>query len=161
ALGDIGPGAADAAAAVAVGPAAHIDAGKTGGTYGSQFSAPGHIPGRREFPSGHGGGLQQRGKPDLAVVNTGQFSTSSPESSVSVLLGNGSGSFQPAVTTNVQNTGPGQGNALSLAVGDFNRDGLPDVAVNTAGPAGPAVELLLGKGDGSFQPNHQIPSVGQ
>src|SRR5262245_9315493 len=38
------------------------------------------------------------GKPDLAVVNGGSFSTPS-QSSVSVLLGNGSGSFQPAVTT--------------------------------------------------------------
>jgi hypothetical protein len=99
------------------------------------------------------------GKPDLAVVNSGSFSTS--QSSVSVLLGNGNGSFQPAVTTNIQNSGPGQGNALSLAVADFNRDGLPDVAVNTSGtPANPAVEVLLGKGDGSFQPNHQILPVG-
>src|SRR5262249_28299836 len=39
------------------------------------------------------------GKPDLAVVNIGQSSTSTSQSSVSVLLGNGSGSFQPAVTT--------------------------------------------------------------
>jgi hypothetical protein len=99
------------------------------------------------------------GTPDLAVVNTGQ---SSSQSSVSVLLGNGNGSFQPAVTTNVQNSGPGQGNALSLVVGDFNRDGLPDIAVNTSGsPANPAVEVMLGKGDGSFQPNHQILPVGQ
>ena len=48
------------------------------------------------------------GKPDLAVVNTGPFSTF--QSSLSVLLGNGNGSFQPAVTTNVLNSGLGQGN---------------------------------------------------
>src|SRR5262249_34873857 len=87
------------------------------------------------------------GKPDLAVVNLG--SATSP-SSVSVLLGNGDGSFQPAVTTDVVNGGAG----LSVAVGDFNGDGLTDVALSTAGPAGPAVEILLGNGDGSFQPNH-------
>ena len=101
------------------------------------------------------------GKPDLAVVNPGPSSTSTSQSSLSVLLGNGNGSFQPAVTTAVLNGGAGNGNAQSVAVGDFNGDHLPDVALNTAGPAGPAVEVLLGKGDGSFQPNHLILPVGQ
>ena len=47
------------------------------------------------------------GKPDLAVVNQGPSSTSTSQSSLSVLLGNGNGSFQPAVTTNVLNSGLG------------------------------------------------------
>jgi FG-GAP-like repeat len=98
-------------------------------------------------------------KPDLAVVNLGPLSTS--QSSVSVLLGNGNGSFQPAVTTTVFNSGPSLGVALSLAVGDFNGDGLPDVALNTLGAANSAVEVMLGKGDGHFQPDHPILPVGQ
>src|SRR4029079_16552927 len=40
------------------------------------------------------------GRPDLAVVNQASSSTPTPQSSVSVLLGNGDGSFQRAVTTN-------------------------------------------------------------
>jgi hypothetical protein len=95
------------------------------------------------------------GKSDLAVVNTGQLSTS--QSSLSVLLGNGSGSFQPAVTTAVLNSA-----GLSVVAGDFNGDGLPDVALTTAANGvNPAVEVLLGKGDGAFQPNHLILPVGQ
>lgn len=98
------------------------------------------------------------GKPDLAVVNAG---ASAASQSVSVLLSNGDGSFRPAVTTAVVNGGAGNGNALSAAVGDFNRDGLPDLALNTTGPSGSAVEVLLSKGDGSFQPSHLILPVGQ
>src|SRR5262249_38016911 len=99
------------------------------------------------------------GKADLAVLNLGQGST--PRSSLSVLLGNGDGSFQPAVTTDVLN-GAAVGGARSVAVGDFNGDRLLDVALNTVGSTGnPAVEVLLGKGDGSFQANHLILSVGQ
>jgi hypothetical protein len=99
------------------------------------------------------------GKPDLAIVNQGLSSTATAQT-VSVLLGDGKGSFQPAVTTALANGGPGTGNAGSTAVGDFNGDGLADLAVNTSGPAGSAVEVLLGKGDGSFQPNHQVLTVG-
>jgi Bacterial Ig-like domain (group 3)/FG-GAP-like repeat/RTX calcium-binding nonapeptide repeat (4 copies) len=100
------------------------------------------------------------GKPDLAVLNVGPSSAS--QSSLSVLLGNGDGSFQPAITTPILNGGVAGGNAHSVAVGDFNGDGKLDVALNTSGtPANPAVEVLLGNGDGSFQANHLSLGVGQ
>jgi len=60
---------------------------------------------------------------------------------VSVLLGNGDGTFQTARAF------PAGGAPESVAVGDFNGDGIPDLAVAGAGD----VRLLLGNGDGSFQ----------
>src|ERR1700735_5443414 len=41
----------------------------------------------------------------------------------------------------------------SLVVGDFNRDGKPDLAVTENS----SVEILLGNGDGTFRSAHVIP----
>jgi hypothetical protein len=61
---------------------------------------------------------------------------------VSVLLGNGDGTFQPAVNYPV-----GSG-ARSVTVGDFNGDGKLDLAV--ANLSDNNVTTLLGNGDGTF-----------
>lgn len=61
------------------------------------------------------------GKPDLAVAN-------SADNTVSVLLGNGDGSFQ---TQQVYATGGVD--PISMVMGDFNGDGKPDLAVINAG----------------------------
>src|SRR5260370_24416783 len=47
-------------------------------------------------------------------------------------------------------------NPHSVAVGDFNRDGLPDLAV--ANFNSHDVSLLLGNGDGSFQAPRNFPA---
>lgn len=61
---------------------------------------------------------------------------------VSLMLGNGDGTFRPAVTF-----ATGQGIA-SIGVADLNNDGKLDVAVVDVN----GVSVLLGNGDGSFQP---------
>jgi hypothetical protein len=75
------------------------------------------------------------GKRDLAVANL-------DSNNVSVLIGNGNGTFQGAV-----NYGAGTYPA-SVAVGDFDGDGKPDVAVANYG--GGNVSVLLNDGDGTF-----------
>jgi uncharacterized repeat protein (TIGR01451 family) len=83
--------------------------------------------------------LNLDGKADLLTANSGNF----PNGSISVLLGNGDGTFRPAVTYSIPN---GFG-AESAVVADFNHDGKPDVAVSTEN----GVFVLLGNGDGTFQ----------
>src|SRR5260370_4762633 len=80
------------------------------------------------------GDFNRDGIADLAVVNNAS-------NSVSVLLGNGDGTFQAAV-----NYAPGSG-PNAVAVADFNGDGIPDLAVANIG--GQSVSVLLGKGDGA------------
>ena len=80
------------------------------------------------------------GKPDLAIANLGALAETT--GSVSVLLGNGDGTFQAAVS---YSAAP---NPNSVAVGDFNGDGKLDLAV--ADEDG-TVSVLLGNGDGTFQ----------
>jgi hypothetical protein len=91
------------------------------------------------------------GLPDLAVANQSN-------ASVSVLLGNGNGTFQAARSFGV-GSGPFRFavsyavgyQPVSLVVGDFNGDGIPDVAVANAFSPNGTVTVLLGNGDGTFQ----------
>jgi hypothetical protein len=79
------------------------------------------------------GDFAGKGNRDFAVANQG--------GGVSVLLGNGDGTFQPAM-----NYLAGV-NSYGVATGDFNGDGIIDLAV----AAGSGAEVLLGNGDGTFQ----------
>ncbi len=85
--------------------------------------------------------------PDLAAANAGTFQN--PDTTVSVLLGNGDGSFQDA-----RHIKAGRG-PQSVAVGEFNGDGLADLAV--ANRWSPIVSVFLGNGDGTFQDAGGLP----
>src|SRR5260370_31127796 len=83
------------------------------------------------------------GPVDLVVANLGS-------DDVSVLLGNGDGSFQPA-----QNVEAGNAPRF-VAVADFDGDGRLDLAVANA--LSDDVSVLLGNGDGRFQPARNFPA---
>ncbi len=93
------------------------------------------------------------GKPDLLVANYCPGSiTCYLNSSVGVLLGNGDGTFQPAVT--YSSGGP---RSEEVVVADVNGDGKPDLVVanqcfSRSNCSVGGVGVLLGNGDGTFQP---------
>jgi hypothetical protein len=74
---------------------------------------------------------------------------------VSVMIGNGDGTFQLPVEY------PVGGYPLTLSIGDFNDDGNLDVVVGTESTDGSTadVSILLGNGDGTFQ-NYRAFAVG-
>jgi uncharacterized repeat protein (TIGR01451 family) len=95
------------------------------------------------YPAGNGpkfaatGDFNGDSKPDIIAAN---FSGGS----VSVMLGNGDGTFQSKIDSTVAPT------PTWIAVGDFNNDGKQDIAVAIAnGPY--RLCVLLGNGDGTFQ----------
>jgi hypothetical protein len=80
------------------------------------------------------------GKADVAVAGT----FNGAQGRVSVLLGNGDGTFQTGVSFTYGNTGPS-----GILAGDFNGDGSADLAVANANSN--SIDIYLGNGDGSFQ----------
>jgi len=166
------PGAADDASAVAIGDfnndhkldlaianlsenSVTIALGNGSGT----FSAGATIPVGNNPMFVTTGDFNHDGNLDLAVVNAGfTFMTSIP-GSLSILLGKGDGTFQDAVDYSVlTDIWP----TASLASGDFNHDGITDLALvavtGNDSVNGSDVVVFIGKGDGTFKPGTLYPT---
>jgi hypothetical protein len=87
--------------------------------------------------------LNSDGFPDLVTADLG-------DDTVSVLLGNGDGSFRPALRFQTGRF------PESVTVCDFNGDGILDLAV--ANTQDSTVSIFLGNGDGTFQAQSIIAS---
>ena len=87
------------------------------------------------------GDLNHDGNLDFVTANVG-------DDTVSVVLGNGDGTFQPAAIYPV-GSGP-----AAVVVADLNHDGNLDLVTANTGALQPGttVSVLLGKGDGTFGP---------
>ena len=90
------------------------------------------------------GDLNGDGRSDLALANYGGYNG---DGDISIMLGKGDGTFQAAV-----NYGAGT-NPLTVAIGDLNGDGSPDLAVANydTSSLGGNVSIMPGNGDGTFQ----------
>ena len=109
------------------------------------------------FDTGVPAPLRPNGKRSLAI---GDFNGDGSQDlvatnvagSVSVLLGNGNGTFRAPL---IFDTGFSSGGGVySVGVGDFNNDHVQDLAVGIDGGPGPAsgFSVLLGNGNGTFRP---------
>jgi hypothetical protein len=98
--------------------------------------------------------LNGDGKPDVVVLNCGPHGSTdcSHNGTIGVLIGNGDGTFQEVKTYD----SGGLGGTTALVVADVNGDGKPDILVGNSCPGNCTVNgsfgVLLGKGDGTFQP---------
>ena len=100
------------------------------------------------------------GKLDIVVGNCGfpKITTCdmASQGNVAVLLGNGDGTFQTAKTYSLgTNIG-----AASLALADLTGNGKLDLIVAIGSTTGSSVGVLLGNGDGTFQPVTTFSSGG-
>ncbi|MBI4905065.1 MAG: VCBS repeat-containing protein [Acidobacteria bacterium] len=125
-----GDGKLDLAVANAGGSSLMLLFGNGDGT----FQTPITLAGGSAFPAAVAAAdINKDGRVDLIIGHN---------SGVEVRLGNGNGTFQ--APSNVF-TG---GNISNVAVGDFNKDGNPDIAASSRNSA--ALNVLLGNGAGAF-----------
>jgi hypothetical protein len=118
--------------------------GNKNGTY-TEAAAP-SIQGPTSYPI-VSADFNGDGIPDLAVPLYGS-------NEMAILLGKGDGTFAKPVMAVV----PGSNVSIDqIVIGDFNGDGIPDLAVIDGDNS--VVDILLGNGDGTFAPEATTPPI--
>jgi hypothetical protein len=105
--------------------------------------------------------LNNDGKPDIIsqTLTFGSTQEGNPQRSVDVLLNNGDGTFGTymPVTLSTPPNNTGGPAAYVMGHGDVNGDGKPDLILTlTDTSANVAAMVLLGNGDGTFQPQTNL-----
>lgn len=141
AVGDFnGDGVADVAVGDVVNAPVTVLLGNNNGTFGTQVP---YAPG--------GAGPYILVTADLNLDGAVDIVAAARNSrQVIALLGRGDGTFRRAIQSISSPATPFDSGPYSMAVADFNQDGVPDVATANYGLS--TVSILLGNGDGSFAP---------
>lgn len=97
------------------------------------------------------GDFNNDGAPDFLVSYQGGCETGA---GADIFLGNGRGAFTQKTITEID------ADPYDITSGDFNGDGIPDIAaaLGGCGGAGPKLEVALGNGNGTFQPQQVYDS---
>jgi hypothetical protein len=104
--------------------------------------------------------LNGDGKPDIVAANCGNALNNhciGAGGNLGVLLGNGDGTFQPVTTIPLGGGGYG---AIAVSIADVNGDGKPDLIAAGDCANGGCGGVLLGNGDGTFQPEMTFTTGG-